>query len=362
MADFKLTYATMFNPPEELHTLMGAGQIESQPWPGIRPADRWQRRFRRREIRRPHPHQHRKAAGRGPEGQRKTRPDGASRPPARPSRAGATRPGRSASRFCARRAALIEERLFDMGAALSMEVGKNRMEALGDVQETADLIYYACDQMEANNGYIVTMGRDPLAGLQCHQRLRPAALWRLAGDQPVQLPVRADGRPCRRGPGGRQYRRDQARHRYALDRPPAGRLLPRCRPAGRRVQLRDGPGAPSGRRWSTTRLWMASPSPARLTSACSIYQDFATATTSARSSWSWAARTRPSSRAMPTWRRRDRHSPLGLRSAGAEMLGCQPRVSSKSPCTMTLVGQAQGPDRKPGHRRPDRAQGLSWGR
>ena len=33
---------------------------------------------------------------------------------------------------------LIEERVYDIAAALSLEVGKNRMEALGEAQETAD--------------------------------------------------------------------------------------------------------------------------------------------------------------------------------------------------------------------------------
>lgn len=53
-----------------------------------------------------------------------------------------------------RRAAdLMSERLFNMGAVMSIEVGKNRLEALGDVEETADLIRYNCDAMEANNGF-----------------------------------------------------------------------------------------------------------------------------------------------------------------------------------------------------------------
>ncbi len=48
---------------------------------------------------------------------------------------------------------LMSERLFHMGAVMSMEVGKNRLEALGDVEETADLIRYNCDAMEKNNGF-----------------------------------------------------------------------------------------------------------------------------------------------------------------------------------------------------------------
>ncbi len=34
---------------------------------------------------------------------------------------------------------LISDRLFYMGANMSLEIGKNRLEALGDVEETADL-------------------------------------------------------------------------------------------------------------------------------------------------------------------------------------------------------------------------------
>jgi 1-pyrroline-5-carboxylate dehydrogenase len=47
-----------------------------------------------------------------------------------------------------RRAAdLISERSNELAALMSMEVGKNRLEALGDVEESADLIRYYCQQM-----------------------------------------------------------------------------------------------------------------------------------------------------------------------------------------------------------------------
>ena len=53
-----------------------------------------------------------------------------------------------------RRAAdLISDRLFKMGAVMSLEVGKNRLEAMGDVEETADLIRYNCDAIEINDGF-----------------------------------------------------------------------------------------------------------------------------------------------------------------------------------------------------------------
>ncbi|RPH32979.1 MAG: aldehyde dehydrogenase family protein, partial [Chloroflexi bacterium] len=54
-----------------------------------------------------------------------------------------------------RRAAdLISERQFEYAALMTFEVGKNRLEALGDVEETADLLRYYADQMEAHDGFV----------------------------------------------------------------------------------------------------------------------------------------------------------------------------------------------------------------
>jgi 1-pyrroline-5-carboxylate dehydrogenase len=76
-------------------------------------------------------------------------------------------------------AELIDERIYHIAAVISLEVGKNRMEALGDIAESADLIRYACDQMEANHGYIVEMGKDPLKGYEASNTsvLRPHGAW-----------------------------------------------------------------------------------------------------------------------------------------------------------------------------------------
>ncbi|MCB8961182.1 MAG: aldehyde dehydrogenase family protein [Ardenticatenales bacterium] len=48
---------------------------------------------------------------------------------------------------------LISDRLFEIGAVVSLEIGKNRLEALGDVEESADLIRYCLDSMAANDGF-----------------------------------------------------------------------------------------------------------------------------------------------------------------------------------------------------------------
>ena len=56
-----------------------------------------------------------------------------------------------------RSAALIRERRFELAALMSIEVGKNRMESIGDAEEGADLIDYYADQMEQANGFVRPM-------------------------------------------------------------------------------------------------------------------------------------------------------------------------------------------------------------
>jgi hypothetical protein len=137
-------------------------------------------------------------------------------------------------------ASLIEERIFELGAAMALEVGKNRMESLGDVQETADLIYYSCYQMEKNEGFIVEMGKDPLVGYEARNVsvLRPYGVWLIVS--PFNFPHALTGGPIRRGARHWQYARRQTRHRYRMDRAPAGGLLPRCGHTRWRGELRHG--------------------------------------------------------------------------------------------------------------------------
>ena len=53
-----------------------------------------------------------------------------------------------------RRAAdLISERQMEYAAMMAIEVGKSRLEALGEVEESADLIRYYADVFERNNGF-----------------------------------------------------------------------------------------------------------------------------------------------------------------------------------------------------------------
>lgn len=92
-----------------------------------------------------------------------------------------------------RRAAdLISERLFEMGANMSLEIGKNRLEALGDVEETADLLRYSCDAIEKNNNFNFEL----LAESDKHHNrsmLKPYGVWAVIS--PFNFPGALAGGP-----------------------------------------------------------------------------------------------------------------------------------------------------------------------
>jgi 1-pyrroline-5-carboxylate dehydrogenase len=58
-----------------------------------------------------------------------------------------------------RAAGLIRERKFDLAARMSIEVGKSRLESMGDAEEAADLIDYYCQQVVDAHGFIRPMAR-----------------------------------------------------------------------------------------------------------------------------------------------------------------------------------------------------------
>ena len=89
-------------------------------------------------------------------------------------------------------AELISERLFEISAAVSMEIGKNRLEAIGDVEETADLIRYCIQAMEDNHGF----DRKLLSETDHHHNrsvLKPYGVWGVIG--PFNFPAALTGGP-----------------------------------------------------------------------------------------------------------------------------------------------------------------------
>ncbi|MCY4145296.1 MAG: aldehyde dehydrogenase family protein [Chloroflexi bacterium] len=85
-----------------------------------------------------------------------------------------------------RAAELISQRLFEISAAVSLEVGKNRLEAIGEVEEAADLIRYCAEAMRENAGF----DRQLLSESARHHNrsvLKPYGVWGVIG--PFNFPA-----------------------------------------------------------------------------------------------------------------------------------------------------------------------------
>src|SRR5947208_47376 len=74
-------------------------------------------------------------------------------------RAWGHRPWRERVATLRQAAALIRERKFELAARMSLEVGKSRLEAMGDAEESADLIDYYCQQVEDARGFVRQMAK-----------------------------------------------------------------------------------------------------------------------------------------------------------------------------------------------------------
>jgi 1-pyrroline-5-carboxylate dehydrogenase len=86
----------------------------------------------------------------------------------------------------------ISDHVYEFAALMAMEVGKSRLEALGDVEETADLIRYYCKQMEENDGFEFPMGS---LSEKEHNRsvMRPYGVWAVIS--PFNFPMALAGGP-----------------------------------------------------------------------------------------------------------------------------------------------------------------------
>lgn len=71
---------------------------------------------------------------------------------------GAT-PWRERVRLLQKAADIISERRMEISAIMSLEVGKNRLEAMGDVEESADLFRYYAKSWEEADGFIKPLGK-----------------------------------------------------------------------------------------------------------------------------------------------------------------------------------------------------------
>jgi 1-pyrroline-5-carboxylate dehydrogenase len=222
---FKLTYSTMFNPPEEMHTRFDAALAEVRAGlgrkhglyigGGDRKTDAW--------IAKKSPADTSVLLGEFADGSAE---DAARAVAAAKTAAPAWRAMPMAERLVILRrvAALIEERVYRIAAAVALEVGKNRMEALGEVQEVADFFSVYCDDFERHNGYDHVLPDDPLADWKSHNRsvMRPYGVWAVI--TPFNFPFALAGGPV----AAALVTGNTVVLKGSSDTPWAGRLLAEC--------------------------------------------------------------------------------------------------------------------------------------
>jgi 1-pyrroline-5-carboxylate dehydrogenase len=193
---YRLTYATMFDPPPALHQRFDAALAEVRGALGqdhaMHIGGRSRHAARQFELRSPIDREW--LLGRFPLGTAVDVDDAVAA--ARAAAAGwAATPYAERAEALRRAAALIEQRVYELSAMVALEVGKNRMEALGEVQETADLIRWYCDQMAEHAGFDRVLPDDPLSGWRSHNRtvLKPYGVWGVIA--PFNFPFALAGGP-----------------------------------------------------------------------------------------------------------------------------------------------------------------------
>jgi len=195
-APFRLTYSTMFDPPVELHQHFDAALARVRTQLGIH-HPMWiagQARGGAGHFDVRSPIDRDVLLARFPCGSAADAADAVSAAVAAyPAWAGMPWPERV--HILRRAAELIEQRVYEISAAVALEIGKNRMEALGEVQETADLVRWYCEQMRSNDGFDRVLPDDPLPGWRSHNRtrLRPYGAWAVIA--PFNFPFALAGGP-----------------------------------------------------------------------------------------------------------------------------------------------------------------------
>jgi 1-pyrroline-5-carboxylate dehydrogenase len=119
---------------------------------------------------------------------------------------------------------IMEQRVYEIAAALALEVGKNRMEALGEAQETVDFFSHYADDFESHGGFDHELPNDPLASAVSRNRsvMRPYGAWVVIA--PFNFPLALAGGPA----AAALVTGNTVVVKGASDTPWAGRLLADC--------------------------------------------------------------------------------------------------------------------------------------
>ena len=118
---------------------------------------------------------------------------------------------------------IIAERVYDIAAALCLEVGKNRLEALGEAQETADFFQLYCDDFLKGN-FDHTLPDDPVQGFRSRNRsvMKPYGVWAVIS--PFNFPFALSGGPV----AAALVTGNTVVLKCATDTPWSGRMLADC--------------------------------------------------------------------------------------------------------------------------------------
>jgi 1-pyrroline-5-carboxylate dehydrogenase len=193
---FKLTYSTMFDPPAQMHTDYESAMARMRGRIGARhslyidgqdrPADACTETRNPARLEETIGHF---AAGNA------TDVDAAMQAAHRAWPFWRKRPLNERVQLLKRVGQLIEERVYDIAAALTLETGKNRMEALGETQETADFFNGYSDEFERCGGLDHALPNDPIAGVVSRNRsvMKPYGPWVVIA--PFNFPLALAGGP-----------------------------------------------------------------------------------------------------------------------------------------------------------------------
>ncbi len=231
---FRLTYATMYNPPDAMHERFESGLARVEASLGARHGlfiDGEDRAAARHvELRSPIDRSLKLGdfplAGAG-------EVDVAMQAAQSAFSAWRATPVAERARLLRRTADILEERVYEIAAAMVLEVGKNRMEALGEAQETVDFFRHYADDIERHEGYAHVLPDDPIEGVVSHNAsvMRAYGAWVVIA--PFNFPLALAGGPA----AAALAAGNTVVIKGATDTPWSGRLLADC--------IRDA-GLPAG--------------------------------------------------------------------------------------------------------------------
>jgi 1-pyrroline-5-carboxylate dehydrogenase len=219
---FRLTYATMFNPPAEMHTQFEAALARLEARFGekhalfVNGADRQPAKWSAKHT----PIDTTLVIGEFPLADAKD-VDAAMRAAHAAYPAWRALPVGERAALLRKAGDLMQQRVYDIAAALTLEVGKNRMEALGEAQETVDFFHHYAEDFEKHGGFENLLPDDPIEGMASHNRsvMRPYGAWVVIA--PFNFPFALAGGPV----AAALVTGNTVVFKSATDTPWSGRLL-----------------------------------------------------------------------------------------------------------------------------------------